>query len=181
MKLDLASQSLRVGPYRLALLAEADAADLVTLFGDPQVVEFMDIDPLTTLAEASDIVAWARELARDDKGLRWSIRRDGEPGLVGTVGFNTLELNRGRRGEIAYDLARAQWGRGVMAQILPPVMAFGFKTLGLRRLEAMVTVGNQRSCALLERHGFLREGTLREHAYWKGRFWDQLVYARLAD
>lgn len=181
MSLDLANQSLRIGPYRLALLSEADAPDLLTLFGDPAVVEFMDIDPLTTLSEAHDIIAWARELAGADKGLRWSIRREDEPGLVGTVGFNTLELSRGRRGEVAYDLARAQWGRGVMAQILPPVVAFGFKTLGLRRLEAMVTVGNQRSCALLERHGFAREGTLREHAYWKGRFWDQLVYARLAD
>jgi ribosomal-protein-alanine N-acetyltransferase len=181
MSLDLASQSLRVGPYRLALLAESDAPDLLTLFGDPEVVEFMDIEPLQTLAEAREIVAWARELAGDDKGLRWSIRRDGEPGLVGTVGFNTLELSRGRRGEIAYDLARVQWGQGVMAQILPQVIDFGFRTLGLRRLEAMVTVGNARSCALLERQGFLREGTLREHAYWKGRFWDQLVYARLAD
>ncbi len=181
MSLDLAGQSLRVGPYRLALLAEGDAPGLLKLFGDPAVVEFMDIDPLTTLSEAHDIIAWARELAGADKGLRWSIRRDGEAGLIGTVGFNALELSRGRRGEIAYDLARAEWGRGVMAEILPQVMGFGFEILRLRRLEAMVTVGNARSCALLERHGFLREGTLREHAYWKGRFWDQLVYARLAD
>jgi ribosomal-protein-alanine N-acetyltransferase len=60
-------------------------------------------------------------------------------------------------------------------------MAFGYERLGLRRLEAMVTAGNQRSCALLERHGFVREGLLRDHGYWTGRFWDQIVYGRLSD
>jgi RimJ/RimL family protein N-acetyltransferase len=45
----------------------------------------------------------------------------------------------------------------------------------------MVTPGNVGSAALLERHGFVLEGTLRDHAYWKGRFWDQWLYARLAD
>ncbi|MDO9246360.1 MAG: GNAT family protein [Phenylobacterium sp.] len=45
----------------------------------------------------------------------------------------------------------------------------------------MVTLGNARSCALLERHRFSLEGTLRDHAHWKGRYWDQLVYGRLAD
>jgi ribosomal-protein-alanine N-acetyltransferase len=181
MSVSLARQTLRAGSYRLAPLAEVDAADLLVLFGDPAVVEFMDIDPLAHISEARDIIAWARELAAMDRGLRWSIRRDGYSGLIGTVGFNLLEFQRGRRGEIAYDLAQAEWGRGVMSQILPHVLDFGFGELGLRRLEAMVTVGNRPSCRLLERHGFDLEGVLRDHAFWKGRYWDQMVYARLAD
>nr|QQZ49353.1 GNAT family N-acetyltransferase [Phenylobacterium glaciei] len=68
-----------------------------------------------------------------------------------------------------------------MRQILPYVLSFGFNDLSLRRIEAMVTLGNARSCALLERHGFSLEGTLRDHAHWKGRYWDQLIYGRLSD
>ena len=60
------------------------------------------------------------------------------------------------------------------------MLAFGFETLGLRRIEAMVTAGNERSVRLLDKLGFALEGRLRDHAYWKGRFWDQLIYARLA-
>jgi RimJ/RimL family protein N-acetyltransferase len=44
----------------------------------------------------------------------------------------------------------------------------------------MVTPGNDRSRRLLERQGFLREGVLRDYAFWNGRFWDQIVYSRLA-
>ena len=64
-------------------------------------------------------------------------------------------------------------------EVMPVVLAFGFNTLGLRRVEAMVTAGNQWSCNLLERHGFTREGVLRDHAFWKDEFWDQLIYSKL--
>ena len=109
------------------------------------------------------------------------MRRAGAPRLIGTVGFNRIERSRGRWGEIAYDLARDQWGRGVMSAILPAILARGFKDWELLRLEAMVTAGNTRSCTLLQRMGFRQEGVLARRGYWKGRAWDQLVFARLAD
>lgn len=179
MRRDLSAQTLRAGDYLLRPLAVADAGELRVLFGDPQVTEFMDIDPLESEDDALEIISWAQDLAARGAGLRWGVRRDGR--LIGTCGFNSLELGRGRRGEIAYDLERAAWGQGVMRQILPQVMAFGYGELGLHRLEAMVTVGNLRSAALLERLGFRQEGLLRDHGFWKGRFWDQMVFGRLAD
>ncbi|MGZ6015480.1 MAG: GNAT family N-acetyltransferase [Phenylobacterium sp.] len=114
------------------------------------------------------------------RGVRWAIR-DRAGVFVGTAGFNTLVRERGARGEIAYDVVRPRWRTGVMAEVLPAALDHGFRTLGLRRIEAMVTPGNEASAALLERHGFLREGMLRDHAFWKGRYWDQWLYARLAD
>jgi ribosomal-protein-alanine N-acetyltransferase len=67
-----------------------------------------------------------------------------------------------------------------MDDVLPAVLAHGFGALGLRRIEAMVTPGNLASAALLERHGFVQEALLRDYGFWKGRYWDQLLYARLA-
>jgi [ribosomal protein S5]-alanine N-acetyltransferase len=166
--------------YTLRPLTRSDAGGLLAHFRDPQVVEFMDIEPLKTLGEAQDVVTWATEIRAEGQGVRWAIRSRDSQRLIGTCGFNSLEYARGRRGELAYDLAVTYWGQGVMSEVLPPVLAFGFETLGLRRIEAMVTVGNARSVRLLERLGFSLEGRLRDHAFWKGRFWDQLVYARLS-
>jgi ribosomal-protein-alanine N-acetyltransferase len=67
-----------------------------------------------------------------------------------------------------------------MDEILPELLTFGFDGLGLRRITALVTDGNAPSCRLLQRHEFEREGLLRDHGFWKGRFWDQILYARLA-
>ena len=58
----------------------------------------------------------------------------------------------------------------------PRVIDFGWNRLSLHRLEALVTPGNDRSCAVLERHGFTREGVLAGFGFWKGRYWDQIIY-----
>jgi ribosomal-protein-alanine N-acetyltransferase len=171
----------RVEGFELRALSEADAPDLLRLFSDPEVCAFMDIEPLETEFEALDIIDWAEAQAAQEIGVRWGIRRPGSARLIGTVGFNRIERSRGRWGEIAYDLARDQWGQGVMSTVLPAIIARGFGDLGLLRLEAMVTLGNERSCALLRRVGFQQEGVLARRGYWKGQAWDQLVFARLAD
>lgn len=182
MSIDLTGDPLvwRTERFVMRPLEPKDAPELLALFGDPDVTEYMDIDPLQTLGEALEIVDWASERRADGAGVRWAIRPAGDSALVGTCGFNTLELGRGRRGEVAYDLARAHWGQGVMSEIMPQLLDFGFRGLELRRLEAFVTPGNLASCRLLERHGFSLEGTLRDHGFWKGRFWDQLIFGRLA-
>lgn len=182
MNLDLSRDPLvwRTERFEMRPLERSDAPGILALFGDPQVTEYMDIDPLVSLDEALDVIAWARERRATGKGARWAIRADPDGPLIGTCGFNTLELDRGRRGEVAYDLAPAHWGQGAMSEILPQLLDIGFAGLGLRRIEAFVTPGNAASCRLLERHGFALEGTLREHGFWKGRFWDSLIYARLS-
>ena len=167
--------------YHLRPIRETDEPDLLVHFADPEVVEFMDIDPLEDTAEAHGIVAWATGLREFGDGVRFVIRDKATGAFIGTAGFNTLEVDRGRRGEIAYDIARDFWGKGVMAEVLPKIIDLGFGNLGLRRLDAFVTPGNIRSTQLLERHGFQLEGCLRDYGYWKGQFWDQLLFARLSE
>lgn len=171
----------RVDGFELRALSEVDAPGLLDLFSDPEVCAFMDIEPLETEFEALDIIDWAEAQAAQGLGVRWGVRRPGDPRLIGTVGFNRIERSRGLWGEIAYDLARDQWGRGIMSAILPAVVSWGFDDWGLLRMEAMVTVGNTRSCAVLERLGFRLEGVMARRGWWKGQAWDQMVFARLAD
>lgn len=165
--------------FVLKPLAESDAEAFFSHLSDPAVVEYMDIDPHIDVAETLDVIDWAQGLRAAGTGIRWAIRGREGGGFVGTAGFNSLVWERGCRGEAAYDVSRRHWGQRVMDEVLPVVMGFGYGTLGLRRIEAMVTLGNEPSCRLLERHGFQREGVLREHAFWKDRFWDQVIYGRL--
>ncbi len=172
--------TLAVGAFDLRPLAPADAPGLLAELADPAVTEFMDIDPLTQIDEAEAIIAWAQNQRSLGAGVRWAIRERATSAFVGSCGFNAIVLERGRRGEIAYDLGRAWWGRGAMAAILPALIDFGFGRLGLHRLEAMVSPGNDRSCRLLERHGFTREGHLAGYGYWKSAWQDVIVYGRVA-
>jgi [ribosomal protein S5]-alanine N-acetyltransferase len=177
--LNAAPCELSSAHYRLRPLRDDDAADLFAHFGDPEVTAFLDIRPFETKSDAFEMIDWAKGIRARGTGVRWRVS-DGGDGFVGTCGYQLLTHGRGRRGEIGFDLARGWQGRGVMAEVLPVVLAFGFEALGLRRVEAMVTPGNDRSRRLLERQGFVREGVLRDYAFWNGRFWDQILYARLA-
>jgi ribosomal-protein-alanine N-acetyltransferase len=171
---------LTTARFVLEPLAHDDVDDLLAHFGDPHVTEHLDIRPLSGRSDAREIIDWAIALRANGQGLRWAIR-DVDAGFVGTCGFHLMTFLRGRRAEIGYDVARHWWGRGVMDEVMPKALAFAYDVLGLRRVEAMVTPGNDRSCAVLERHGFRREGVLRAYGFWRDRFWDQILYARLSD
>jgi ribosomal-protein-alanine N-acetyltransferase len=176
----VSAAALATANYELRPLADTDRDDLFAHLSDAATVEFMDIAPMTDVAAAEAMIAWATGLATSGEGVWWAIR-DRAGAFVGTAGLAGLVRERGSRGEVSYNVVRARWRQGVMAEVLPAVLAFGFGALGLHRIEAMVTPGNTASAALLEGHGFIREGILRDHAFWKGRFWDQWLYARLAD
>jgi ribosomal-protein-alanine N-acetyltransferase len=143
------------------------------------VVRFMDIERHTDIGETRALIEWCQNIRAAGTGVRFGVRARADGTLAGTCGFNSLVWERGCRGEIGYDIARRFWGQRIMDEVMPPLLAFGFRTLGLRRIEAMVTAGNRWSAKLLERHGFEREGVLREHAFWKDAFWDQALYAKL--
>jgi ribosomal-protein-alanine N-acetyltransferase len=176
----VSAAQLATANFELRPLADTDRDDLFAHLSDAATVAFMDIEPLGDIAGAEAIIAWASGLATSGDGVRWAIR-DRAGAFVGTAGFNALVRERAARGEIAYDVVRPCWRQGVMAEVLPAVLDHGFGALALHRIEAMVTPGNTASAALLEGHGFQLEGTLRGYAHWKGRYWDQWLYARLAD
>lgn len=171
----------RLSTARFALepLQRSDRDDLFTHFSDPATVEYMDIAPLSGVAGADRTILWANRLLDAGSGIRWAIR-DQEGAFAGTIGFNSLVREHGSRGEIGYDVVRPRWRTGVMAEVLAVVVDYAFGTLGLHRVEAMVTPGNAASAALLVGHGFRLEGLLRDHGQWRGRFWDQQLFAKLS-
>jgi ribosomal-protein-alanine N-acetyltransferase len=171
---------LATARFVLEPLVQDDVDDLFAHFGDAAVTQHLDIETLSGRSDARDIIDWAMSLRASGQGLRWAVR-EASGGFVGTCGFHLMTFLRGRRAEIGYDLAPTWWGRGVMDEVMPAALGFAFGPLGLRRVEAMVNPGNDHSRAVLERHGFTREGVLRDYGFWRGRFWDQILYARLAD
>jgi RimJ/RimL family protein N-acetyltransferase len=88
-------------------LAGSDRCDLFVHLADPATVEHMDIEPLSDLAGADAIIAWATSLLAAGRGVRWAIR-DHAGAFVGTAGFNAVIRDRASRGELAYDVVRAR-------------------------------------------------------------------------
>ncbi len=84
-----------------------------------------------------------------------------------------------RQGEIGYTLARDQQGQGYATEAIRAVLAYAFETLSLHRVIATVDCRNAPSFRLLERVGMRREGHFLQHAWYKGEWCDEYLYAML--
>lgn len=82
-------------------------------------------------------------------------------------------------GEIGYELAAAYWGRGYATEVAKALLKFGFTTLDLHRIEASCNAENTGSARVMEKIGMRREAHFRERAWFKGRWWDEYIYAIL--
>jgi ribosomal-protein-alanine N-acetyltransferase len=99
--------------------------------------------------------------------------------MIGTVGLLRFDFEH-RRAEVGYEIARRWWGRGLAPEAAGAVVRHGFTVLGLHRIEAGVLPGNRASVRVLEKLGFLEEGTRRDYLYMKGRFETFRWFSRLA-
>ncbi|NBC73014.1 GNAT family N-acetyltransferase [Paenibacillus sacheonensis] len=67
-----------------------------------------------------------------------------------------------------------------MLEALGAIIPFGFKNLGLHRIQAMVMPENNASISLLEKCNFKNEGLLRAYSFGT-LFTDTLIYSLLAE
>jgi len=100
------------------------------------------------------------------------------PRLIGICGIRkrTPETHQA---ELGYELANEYWRRGYATEAGRAMLYFGFEELQLHRISAWCIADNAASARVLEKLGMRREGRLREDRYFKGRWWDSLVYGIL--
>jgi [ribosomal protein S5]-alanine N-acetyltransferase len=83
--------------------------------------------------------------------------------------------------DIGYELNPKHWNNGFATEAASAIADFGFSHFGVHRIWADCIAENTGSAHVLEKLGMKLEGRLREHKYFKGRWWDTLMYAILAD
>jgi ribosomal-protein-alanine N-acetyltransferase len=100
--------------------------------------------------------------------------------VLGTCGFHNWKKEHGRA-EMGYELDSRMWRQGFMSEAVSAALEYGFGPMGLNRVEALVTEGNQRSRGFLEKAGFTLEGTLRQYEWARGRYQDQWMLSLLKE
>jgi ribosomal-protein-alanine N-acetyltransferase len=162
---------------RLRPLRVSDAGALLAYLQDPAVTELTSY-PVVSAAMVEAMIARAQSRWAAGELSKWGLALPHEDRLVGTCGFNDWSRDHGW-GELAYDLAQAHWGKGLMRQAVAAVLEWTFRQNLVHRVQAFVRVDNGRSQLLLERSGFLREGCLRGYRVCRGQPHDFYVYGLL--
>jgi RimJ/RimL family protein N-acetyltransferase len=108
--------------------------------------------------------------------MPFRIEKDGE--LIGEIRFKTIKWFN-RKAELSIMLSEENQNSGYGYEAMLEAMKFGFQKMNLHRIEAEVIAFNKSSIKLVEKLGFVFEGTLREAKYSDGKYYDIYRYGIL--
>lgn len=98
-------------------------------------------------------------------------------GRAGLYHFN----HKDRIASIGYWICKEHEGRGIITKACRALISYGFRDLGLNRIEIKCGTGNTRSRAVPERLGFTLEGIIRQGELINNKFIDLYLYSMLRD
>lgn len=157
---------------------QADVPACLRVAQDDAVMRYYGVEPFTAEQQAVDEFEWQHRIFADGTGIRWVITERDRDLYLGDVGYHEIKAQH-KRAEIGYKLAPAYWRRGLMTEALTAVLDYGFASMGLNRVEALVDPRNAASAGLLRKLGFTQEGMLREYEYERGSFVDLCMVSLL--
>lgn len=157
-----------------------DAKDIFTMFADPEVTKYYDL-AFTDEAEATELIKDDAEHYLNGKSVRWAFRDKQSGAFIGSGGINRFEQSN-HVAVIGYEFCKSAWGKGYATEAIAEMIEFIFSDAcpkPVNKIEAYVMLGNDASDAVLKKHGFQCDGTLRQHGFWKGEYHDLKVFSLL--
>ena len=164
---------------RLREFVTDDWRAVLAYHSDPRYQRFYELTEQTERG-ARDFVAMFLAQQQSQPRLKFqlavTLKATGE--LIGNCGVR-LKAAGAREADIGYELNPAFWGRGYASEAARAMVEYGFTALGVHRIWSWCIADNVASARVLEKLGMRQEGRLRENEYFKGRWWDTLLYAIL--
>ncbi|WP_142316508.1 GNAT family N-acetyltransferase [Bacillus toyonensis] len=114
----------------------------------------------------------------DNNGFQAGIWYNGE--ISGVIGFHKIDWHN-RSTSIGYWLGKDFGGSGLMTKACRAFVNHAITELNLNRVEIRAAVENQKSRAIPERLGFIKEGQIRKAEWLYDHYVDHIVYGMLAE
>lgn len=174
----IAAPTLLTRRLQLRPLTEADADCLFALHGSAEVLRYWDSPPWTEPSRANRFIAVSRQVAEEGSGVRMAVDRRSDTTFIGWCGVTQRHPDY-RSASLGFCFAAAAWGQGYATEAADAILGWAFDTLDLHRVQAETDTRNLACARVLEKLGFLREGTLRENCIVNGEVSDSWVYGLL--
>jgi len=173
--MSLPTPALHTARLRLRPFTDADADALFALHSSAHVLRYWDAPPWSERPRAERFIAACRQMADEGTGARPAIDRVSDGAFIGWCGLTRWNPDY-RSASLGYCLDDAAWGHGYATEAARALLQWGFDTMDLNRVQAETDTRNVASARVLEKIGFVREGTLREDCVVNGEVSDSWVY-----
>jgi len=173
--MSLPTPTLPTARLRLRPFDDADADALFALHSSAYVLRYWDAPPWSERGRAERFITACRQMADDGAGARLAVDRVSDGAFLGWCGLSRWNPDH-RSAALGYCFGDAAWGHGYATEAARALLRWAFDTLDLNRVQAETDTRNVGSARVLEKLGFVREGTLREDCVVNGDVSDSWVY-----
>jgi len=164
---------------RFRALDDGDLPDLVRWWRAPEwaVLQQILVRPRPEAPIVEMFRSWSKSERSGEVGFSVVDRASGE--LVGHVTLFGAALPV-RAATLAVMIGSEHVGRGYGTDAVRLLTTYGFREMGLNRIEIQVHAFNDRARAVYRKVGYVEEGVRREAVFHDGRFHDEVIMSALA-
>jgi ribosomal-protein-alanine N-acetyltransferase len=170
--------SLTTNRLHLRHIQPTDAEAFFAIKSDREVMDFYGDEPHQSLEDTHALIQHLQDSYHRREAVFWGITLQGENTIIGSCAFISFNPDV-QYAEIGYELNRAYWRQGIMAEAIAAILTYGFTELGLHRIEAVTDPRNTPSKSLLLKLGFTYEGILRQRFFFRDQFLDAHYFVLL--
>jgi ribosomal-protein-alanine N-acetyltransferase len=154
----------------LQQLKTEDDIEILAIRSDERVSEYLDRPKAKTIDDARQFIDKINTSIAKNEAIYWAITFMSDPKLIGTICLWNIS-KEDSKAEIGFELLPEHQGKGIMQEVLPVVIEYGFEKMKLRVIEGEVHPKNLKSIKLMEKYGFIYNRKLK----------DMVVYSLLKD
>lgn len=165
----------RIRPWRME-----DAPDLAAALNNRRVQDNLR-DGLPYPYTEDNAREFIRAMLHADKHTVFAFAVTADDRTVGSIGVFRQTNIHVHTAEMGYYIAEPFWGRGLGTDAVKQASRWVFENTDILRIFAEPFAYNLASCRILEKNGFLCEGTLRSNAVKNGRVMDMKMYSLVKD
>ncbi len=173
------NMTLQTALIYLRPIASTDLQNVFEGLSHPEVVRHYGVH-FETIEETQEQMQWFQKLEENATGKWWAICSQENDQFLGAAGLNDIQIEH-RKGEVGMWLLPRFWGQGILSQVMPLVLNYGFNKLNLHRIEGLVERDNVKCIKAIEKFGFQLEGEMRDYEIKDGEFINVRIYAKLRE
>jgi [ribosomal protein S5]-alanine N-acetyltransferase len=171
----LPTPTLSTDRLRLRPFDDTDANDIFALQSNAHVLRYWDSPPWRDRGRSEHFIGACRQMAKEGTGARVAVDRVADGAFIGWCHLSNWNPDH-HSASLGYCFNEAAWGYGYATEAARALLRWAFDTLDLNRVQAETDTRNVASARVLEKLGFVREGTLREDCVVNGEVSDTSVY-----
>ena len=168
---------LKTNRLLLRQFVETDLENVFNGLSDSGVIKYYGVH-FTSLEETKKQMAWFAELEKNGTGIWWAICSLNNRNFYGAGGLYYLNKKH-MKAELGCWLIPEYWGKGMMTEVVPLLVEYGFSKMGLHRIEGFVETENINCKKAMQKLQFDHEGTMKDCEIKNGRFISLDIYARV--